>query len=243
MISSKRRAYNYSVKQMIILTLKPEEPQKTKRNFFKRKVQNPVFTAETIFINSFAHYKISAEPRCFCDEEFLAALKCHKGQIAATDEVLAIARANIEPLLFDTSGFSKHCAFSGLMRFLKGNALKNESLFIKDSQGALNDVLQNALPLVKALFVISDARTYGEQFKTAAFLKYGAAIKVISAPQKAVCGCFADFDALASDGSLFLAFNEKRLKIRPEIIRKKTEGAAVLRTLGINEKYIYSAFY
>ena len=66
------------------------------------------------------YYKISAEPRCFSDDGFLNALKSHSGQIAAADGVLAIARPVIEPLLFDASDFLKHCAFSGLLRYLKG---------------------------------------------------------------------------------------------------------------------------
>ena len=109
---------------MIILTLKPEEAEKKKRRFFKRKPQKPVFITETVFINSAPHYKISAEPRCFSDDGFLNALKSHSGQIAAADGVLAIARPVIEPLLFDASDFLKHCAFSGLLRYLKGGMCK-----------------------------------------------------------------------------------------------------------------------
>lgn len=228
--------------QMIILTLKPEEAEKKKRRFFKRKPQKPVFITETVFINSAPHYKISAEPRCFSDDGFLNALKSHSGQIAAADGVLAIARPVIEPLLFDASDFLKHCAFSGLLRYLKGGMCKKDALFIKDSRGTLKDVLKEALPFVKSLTVLSTSPFYNEDFINGAFFKYGAQVKVTPFSKKPAFGYFADFDALEKDDALFLDFKEKSIKIRPEIKRKKTEGAAKLRALGIAEKYIYSAF-
>lgn len=224
---------------MIILNLLPPEEQKKKR-FFKKRTPLPAVKSETVFINSLPHYIISATEEAFLKEELFGFLKKYKGQIIAPP-----ALSNNEkllPLIFDISEYNKKCAFSALRRYLKSGNNIDKTLYIADKYGALAENIPEALPFIKSVCILTSSPFYGDTFERKVFSNYGIRPSIKPYEKKKEAEFFADFDSLALDGTLTLLTNGAKKTLRPELIRKKAEGANKLRALGIEEKYIYAAF-
>lgn len=224
---------------MIILNLLPPEPQKKKR-FFKRKEKHTSVKSETVFINSLPHYIISAKEEDFFKDELFAVLKKYKGQILAPPALINNER--LSPLIFDISEYNKKCAFASLRRYLKSDNATDKTLYIADKNGSLAENIAETLPFVKAVCIFTSSPFYGDGFKEKMFFRFGIKPLVKPYEMKKETEIFANFDKISQDGTLTLITDGTKKTLRPEILRKKAEGANKLRALGIEERYIYAAF-
>lgn len=228
---------------MLILTVKKDVPEK-KRRFFKNKrnTENCSYERSTVFIKYKPHYVICVPENEIKKDEFINKLFPYKNNIIVSREVEKLGFP--KELLFDNSDYLKRCAFDGFLRFLKNGKYKNQTVGVFDESGCLNDVISRILPFVKNLTVYSQSNKYSQSAICETYYTYGVKYNIRSKYNVVFSDIKADFDCLNENGSVNIEINGKLKIIFPEYKNINVDGDVnKLREIGIDDKYIYPAFF
>ena len=228
---------------MLIITLKKSTCE-NKRRFLKNKrnIERCIYEHSTVFIKYKPHYVICVTENEIKNDEFINKLFPYKNNIIVTREVEKLDFP--KELLFDYSDYLKHSAFKGLLRFLKNGKHKNQTVGVFDEKGSLIDIIPEILPFVKNLTVYSQSNKYSQSAICETYYKYGVKYSVRSKENVVFSDIKADFDCLNENGSVNIEIKGIPKLIFPEYKKSGFDGDVnKLREMGIDDKYIFSAFF
>lgn len=160
---------------MIILKLNSEVNVKRPKNrMLKRRASEEKlfdYSRSGIVINNKPHFVISVSPDTLEDLEFQKLISKYKGSVVASENLEKIDW--LREILFDLKPFRKKILFESLKNKLKNKEFINFNLLIIDYDLTLLGDIQDVLPFIKNIGILTHSKNNTTEWENNCFSKYG----------------------------------------------------------------------
>jgi hypothetical protein len=160
---------------MIILKLNSEVNVKRQKNrMLKRRVSEEKlfdYSRSGIVINNKPHFVISVSPDTLEDLEFQKLISKYKGSVVASENLEKIDW--LREILFDLKPFRKKILFESLKNKLKNKEFINFNLLIIDYDLTLLGDIQDVLPFIKNIGILTHSKNNTTDWENNCFSEYG----------------------------------------------------------------------
>ncbi len=160
---------------MIILKLNSEVNVKRPKNrkLKRRTSEEKLFdySRSGIVINNKPHFVISVSPDTLEDLEFQKLISKYKGSVVASENLEKIDW--LREILFDLKPFRKKILFESLKNKLKNKEFINFNLLIIDYDLTLLGDIQDVLPFIKNIGILTHSKNNTTEWENNCFSKYG----------------------------------------------------------------------
>lgn len=160
---------------MIILKLNSEVNVKRPKNrkLKRRASEEKLFdySRSGIVINNKPHFVISVSPDTLEDLEFQKLISKYKGSVVASENLEKIDW--LREILFDLKPFRKKILFESLKNKLKNKEFINLNLLIIDYDLTLLGDIQDVLPFIKNIGILTHSKNNTTEWENNCFSKYG----------------------------------------------------------------------
>ncbi|MBR3788810.1 MAG: hypothetical protein IKK46_08715 [Clostridia bacterium] len=160
---------------MIILKLNSEVNVKRPKNrkLKRRASEEKLFdySRSGIVINNKPHFVISVSPDTLEDLEFQKLISKYKGSVVASENLEKIDW--LREILFDLKPFRKKILFESLKNKLKNKEFINFNLLIIDYDLTLLGDIQDVLPFIKNIGILTHSKNNTTEWENNCFSKYG----------------------------------------------------------------------